>query len=147
MTRVAAGALIHLRTAALLGTLLGFLPACRGGQDDPPIVASTKVVEPRWPDVVAARATRAADGSWRFDVTLSSPYDTPERYADAWRILGPDDEQLGIRILTHDHAHEQPFTRSLEGVRLASGLEAVVVQGRDAVSGWGGRTVTVTLER
>ena len=42
------------------------------------------------PTLVNATAAAADDGTWRFDVTLSSPYDTPERYADAWRVLAPD---------------------------------------------------------
>ncbi|KAG1647558.1 hypothetical protein GQR58_030503 [Nymphon striatum] len=63
-----------------------------------------------FPDVVAVNAIQADDGTYRFDVTLSSPYDSPERYADGWRILGPDGTELGVRFLTHDHASEQPFT-------------------------------------
>ena len=54
---------------------------------------------------------------------------------------------LAVRELTHDHASEQPFTRSLSGVRLEEGLERVRVQGRDQESGWGGRTVELVLPR
>ena len=53
--------------------------------------------------------------------------------------------ERGVRILTHDHANEQPFTRSLSGVRIPAGVRGVRVQGRDQVSGWGGRTVEVDL--
>ena len=35
---------------------------------------------------------------------------------DAWRVLDPDGNELGVRILTHDHANEQPFTRSQGGI-------------------------------
>jgi len=89
--------------------------------------------------------TRQADGTFRFAVTLESRYDSPERYADGWRILTLEGEELGVRVLTHDHANEQPFTRSLAGVRIPSGVRAVRVQGRDQVSGWGGGTVEVEL--
>jgi hypothetical protein len=98
-----------------------------------------------FPDVVAARATQQADGTWRFDVTLSSPYDSPDRYADAWRVLGPDGTELGVRVLTHDHASEQPFTRSLAGVEIPAAVSTVTIQGRDRVSGWGGATVEIEL--
>ena len=98
-----------------------------------------------YPDVVAARATRQADRTWRFDVTLSSPYDTAERYADAWRVLAPDGGELGVRILTHGHPNEQPFTPSLQGVAIPAEVTTVTIQGRDRVSGWGGATLALDL--
>jgi hypothetical protein len=98
-----------------------------------------------YPDVLAAKARRNADGTWRFEVTLSSPYDSPARHADAWRILAPDGTELGIRILTHDHASEQPFTRSLDRVVIAPTVTRVTIEGRDQVSGWGGETVEVQV--
>lgn len=100
-----------------------------------------------FPDVLAASAERAADGTWTFAVTLSSPHDAPERYADAWRVLGPDGTQYGYRFLTHDHAHEQPFTRSQSGIVIPPEVAVVTIQGRDQVSGWGGATVELALER
>ena len=83
--------------------------------------------------------------TYRFDVTVSSPYDSPERYADAWRIIGHDGTVYGERILLHDHANEQPFTRSLAGVAISAEVESVIVEGRDLVYGWGGRTIEVVL--
>jgi len=85
--------------------------------------------------------------TFRFDVTVSSPYDTPERYADAWRIVAPDGTELGVRELTHDHAGEQPFARSLAGVVIPVDVTTVTVEGRDLVNGWGGGTQVVTIER
>ena len=100
-----------------------------------------------FPDVIDATATQAADGTWAFEVTLSSPYDTPERYADAWRVLAPNGALLGVRELAHDHAGEQPFTRSLSDVEIyTTDVGRVTVEGRDQVNGWGGDTVEVTLK-
>lgn len=98
-----------------------------------------------FPDIIAARATREDAGTWRFDVTVSSPYDTPERYADAWRVLDPSGTELGIRILTHDHASEQPFTRSQGGISIPDDVAMVTIEGRDLANGWGGGTLDVTL--
>ena len=124
-----------------------FAVSCGGGS------ASVEDTEPtptgaiiRHPDVVDATATRAEDGTWTFAVTVSSPYDTPERYADAWRILGPDGTVYGVRELAHDHQFEQPFTRSLSGVDIPADVVVVTVQGRDQVSSWGGATVDVALD-
>ena len=99
-----------------------------------------------FPDVIGAQATQDADGTWTFSATLSSPYDTPERYADAWRVVGPDGEVYGVRELLHDHANEQPFTRSQSGIEIPAGVTEVTVDGRDQLNGWGGQSVTVEIE-
>lgn len=106
---------------------------------------ATEADDSDFPSVIDAVATPEGDNSWRFDVTISSPYDSPERYADAWRVLGPDDTEYGIRILTHDHASEQPFTRSQSGIAIPADVRTVTIQGRDLVNGWGGPTFDLTL--
>ena len=98
-----------------------------------------------FPDVVDVDAQRAGDGTWTFAVTLSSPYDTPARYADAWRIRSADGAEYGVRELAHDHQNEQPFTRSLSGVELPDSVTTVIVEGRDQRNGWGGATVEFHL--
>lgn len=124
-------------TAALIALLLG--AAC--GSDG----ADSDQIQ-RFPDVVGATATY--DGStWTIAATLSSPYDTPERYADSWRVLGPDGSVYGERFLTHDHANEQPFTRSQSGIEIPDEVTVVVIEGRDQQYGWGGETFELPLER
>ena len=99
-----------------------------------------------YPDIVDAAARLQPDGTWHFDVTVSSPYDSPERYADAWRILDADGRVLGVRELAHHHAGEQPFTRSLSGVAIASTVSTVTIEGRDQANGWGGTTFELVLD-
>ena len=97
------------------------------------------------PDVIAATvAARDAD-TFDFDVTVSSPYDTRQRYADGFRVTGKGGEIYGERKLWHDHATEQPFTRDLHGVRIPRAVRSVVVQARDQKFGYGGRTVELVL--
>lgn len=98
----------------------------------------------RFPEVVAVEAAAQGDGRWRFDVTLSSTYDTPQRYADAWRVLDENDGELGIRVLLHDHANEQPFTRS-ETIDIPAGSTVVYVEGRDQANGWSGQRFEFSL--
>lgn len=120
------------------------------GSDGTAELTSTEspgAAEELYPDVVGVEAVHDGDGSWTFNVTLSSPYDSPERYADAWRVVGPDGTVYGERLLLHDHAAEQPFTRSQSGVEIPDDVTTVTVEGRDQVSGWGGATMDVTLER
>lgn len=97
-----------------------------------------------YPDVVDVSVS--GNGSiYDFDVTMSSPYDSPERYADAWRVIGDDGQVYGVRELLHDHANEQPFTRSLGEVEIPDTVASVTIQGRDQVYGWGGDVVEVSL--
>ena len=132
--------------------LLLWTAACGGSSATSTSTAATSATrtsatgaEQRFPDVVAAVATQT-DSGWDFAVTVSSPYDTPERYADAWRVIGPDGAVFGVRELAHDHAGEQPFTRSLRGVQIPAGVDSVVIEGRDQANGWGGATVMVVLD-
>jgi hypothetical protein len=113
--------------------------------DDTAADDDTGTVEELYPDVVDVSAEQAGDETWTFLVTLSSPYDSPERYADAWRVVGPDGEVYGERILLHDHANEQPFTRNQSGIEIPDGVTEVTVEGRDQISGWGGQTMTFQL--
>ena len=100
----------------------------------------------KFPDVIGATAVQ--DGTtWTISATLSSPYDTPERYADAWRVVGPDGTVYGERILTHDHASEQPFTRSESGIDIPDDVTAVTIEGRDLEFGYGGATYELELPR
>lgn len=107
--------------------------------------AETTVGDEAFPDVVDVVVQREADGSYTFDVTISSPYDSPERYADAWRVRSVDGTVYGVRELLHDHAGEQPFTRSLRGVEIPPDVETIVVEGRDLDNGWGGEIMRVDL--
>lgn len=96
------------------------------------------------PDVLAAELS-GEGGSYSLSVTMSSEYDTPQRYADGWRVLDPDGNELGTWELGHDHAGEQPFTRTQTGLEIPSGVSEVTVEGRDLVNGYGGATVTIPV--
>ncbi len=122
------------------------------GETDPSTATSPPTSAPSapgeailFPDVIDASATQANDGTWTISATLSSPYDGPDRYADAWRVVGPDGTVFGERILTHDHASEQPFTRSQNGITIPSHITVVTIQGRDQQSGWGGTAFELSL--
>ena len=120
----------------LLGapTLMEAAPAC-----------AQAASQQKYPDVVAAKVTPRRGDRFDFDVTISSPYDTAQRYADGFRVVGPKGEVYGERKLLHDHADEQPFTRDLYGVAIPAGVREVVVEGRDQRHGYGGRKLEVAL--
>lgn len=128
-------------------TVIGLLTAATG-------LALSFMVQPspaqknpnqKFPNVVEAKVVPRGADTFDFDVTISSPYDTAQRYADAFRVLGPDGKVLGERILFHDHADEQPFTRDLHGVKIAAGVKSVTIEGRDKANGYGGKKIDVAL--
>lgn len=146
------------RVAALFAMTVLALSACTAAEQSGPTTPSSSEAPgssdaattgeqtgQRFPDVTFAGFESKDDGSTDFEVTVSSPYDTPDRYADAIRVRNEDGTVYGERELTHDHADEQPFTRTVTGVQLATGAGSVVVEARDSANGWGGKTVTVAL--
>lgn len=132
------------------------LAAC-GATDVPQTTAST-VVQSTMPasttegpgadscaNVVAVEAVRAGDGTYTFAVTVASPDEGWEKYADEWTIWTPEGTALATRILEHPHEDEQPFTRSLSGVLIPGGVTTVVVGARDSVEGYCGATIELTI--
>ncbi len=99
----------------------------------------------RFPDVLAVELRPQGDRVYDVAVTLSSPYDTPQRYADGWRVLAPDGAVLGTHTLLHDHAAEQPFSRVQRGLLIPADVATVTVEGRDLLNGFGGGTQTVVV--
>lgn len=109
------------------------------------VVLPARAAEQLFPDVIAVQVQARGVDTFDFEVTVSSPYDTPQRYADAFRAMGNDGKVYGVRRLLHDHAGEQPFTRELYGVAIPASVRSVVIQGRDQRHGWGGGQKEVRL--
>ncbi|MBZ0132855.1 MAG: hypothetical protein M9884_16650 [Rhodocyclaceae bacterium] len=109
-----------------------------------PAVAADPLQQ-KYPNVVSAKVQPRGADTFDFDVTVSSPYDTPHRYADGFRVTSKDGAVFGERKLWHDHAGEQPFTRDLYGVKIPRGIRAVIIQARDRKHGYGGKAVEVPL--
>ncbi len=136
-----------LRHAVLLVAAVALLlmSGCSGGPGTEGSASSGSGV--MYPDVEDVAISGEDDGTYTLEVTMTSPYDTPDRYADGWRVLAPDGTELASMTLTHDHAGEQPFTRTQVGVQIPSDVSEVTVEGHDQQSGYGGQTQTVTVPR
>jgi len=113
----------------LAGSLIG-MPSARAGAAD----------------VEAATYEKAADGTYRFAVTVRHADDGWEHYADIWQVIGPDGVVLGERVLLHPHDNEQPFTRSQSGIVIPAGVSSVTIRAHDKKHGWGGEELTLELE-
>ncbi len=96
-------------------------------------------------DVLAVDVRPEGDGRYTFSATVQHADTGWDHYADAFEVLGPDGQSLGVRTLHHPHVNEQPFTRSLSGVEVPDGVTEVTVRAHDSVDGYGGATVTVKL--
>lgn len=79
--------------------------------------AASDTADQKYPDILEAELS-GSDGEYRISVTVSSPYDSPERYADGWRVLDEDGTVLAEHELGHDQEH-----------------------------GYGGKTVTIEVPR
>jgi hypothetical protein len=96
-------------------------------------------------DVLEVAVSCNSDSICRFDVTVKHDDEGWKHYANRWEVLSPDGEILATRKLTHPHDNEQPFTRSLDNVRIPSGLSEVIVRAHDLNHGYGGREIIVEL--
>jgi len=96
-------------------------------------------------DVIDVDVSCNGESVCRFAVTVRHDDRGWDHYADRWEVLAPDGTLLATRVLAHPHDHEQPFTRSLKGVRIPAGVIEVVVHAHDSRHGYGGREMVVAM--
>jgi len=94
-------------------------------------------------DVVGVKVKEKGENLFYFSVSVHHNDEGWDHYADKWDVVAPDGTVLGTRILHHPHVNEQPFTRSLSGVKIPDTIETVTIRAHDSVHGYGGKTVTV----
>ncbi len=98
-------------------------------------------------DVVDVKISQTSGGSYSFDVTVRHADTGWEHYADSWEVLDNKGNILGTRVLVHPHVDEQPFTRSLSGVKIPAELTTVTIRAHDSVHKYGGKEMTVSVPR
>jgi hypothetical protein len=98
-------------------------------------------------DVEKVWIAKEGAGTYRFQVTVRHGDTGWKHYADKWDVVAPGGKVLGTRVLFHPHESEQPFTRSLSGVRIPRGIARVTVRAHDKVHGYGGKVVTLAVPR
>jgi hypothetical protein len=96
-------------------------------------------------DVVEVVVSANDRGGYDFAVTVTHGDTGWKHYADRWDILDGDGKILGTRTLHHPHVNEQPFTRSLFGVKIPDHVREVTVRAGDSVHEYGGKVVSVEL--
>ncbi len=98
-------------------------------------------------DIVNVKVVKQGDNVYRFDVSVRHADRGWAHYADGWEVLGPDGTQYGKRTLHHPHDQEQPFTRSLSGVKIPSKISTVTIRAHDNVHKTGGVEMQVRLPK
>jgi hypothetical protein len=96
-------------------------------------------------DIIKVEIRQIGGDTYNFDVTVRHADEGWEHFANKWEVTAPDGTILGTRILAHPHVEEQPFTRSLSGVKIPENIAEVTVRAHDLVHGYGDKTLTVRV--
>ena len=75
------------------------------------------------------------ENTYHFSVRILHEDSGWEHYVNRYEILDIEGNILATRTLGHPHEHEQPFTRSLSGVKLKE-MKVVYVRANDSVDGY-----------
>ncbi len=98
-------------------------------------------------DVVDVKIKRTGKAIYQFAVTILHRDEGWDHYADKWDVVAPDGTVLGTRTLLHPHEEEQPFTRSLGGVKISGTVQKAIIRAHDSTHDYGGKEVTIDLPK
>ena len=98
-------------------------------------------------DVITVEVKKLGDSTYKFDVKVSHNDEGWNHYVNQWDVVASAGTFFGTRTLYHPHVDEQPFTRSLSGVKIPKGINKVTVRAHDSVHEYGGKIVTVVIPR
>ncbi len=71
-------------------------------------------------------AISGVPGDYSVSVTVSSDDRGCGSYVDWWEVITAEGELITRRVLLHAHVDEQPFTRSLGGLKVQPGEEVII---------------------
>lgn len=139
----------------MLTAALAVVMGCTASPDPAPTNADT----PSPPEATAANPTSPEDlvadvisvdvsgsaGAYDFAVKVESPDRSCAQYADWWEVISEKGELLYRRVMLHDHANEQPFTRSGGPVEIDAGT-VVIVRAHMHPTGYGGQVMRGSVE-
>ncbi|MDH3498694.1 MAG: hypothetical protein OEM97_01095 [Acidimicrobiia bacterium] len=96
-------------------------------------------------DVIDGSIRALDDGAFSIEATVRSGDTGWDKYADSWEVRTVDGATIDVRVLTHPHETEQPFTRSLSPVVIPDDIDEIVLIASDSVNGFCGETATLKV--
>jgi len=96
-------------------------------------------------EVEIVKVDVVCSSSCTFSVTLKHGDEGWDHYANQWDVMMMDGTLLKSRVLFHPHVDEQPFTRSLSGVRVPAGTSRVKIRAKDLKHGYSSEEYTVQI--
>ena len=96
-------------------------------------------------EVSIVDVTVECSSSCTFSVTLEHTDEGWDHYANQWDVVTLDGKLLKSRVLHHPHEQEQPFTRSLSGVRIPEGEKQIKIRARDSKHGYSSQEFIVNI--
>ncbi len=81
----------------------------------------------------------------KFSVTIRHADEGWSHFANGWTVSSPAGELLAHRALAHPHVNEQPFTRSIQGIKIPPNVDTVFIRANDSVHGEGQRKYVMKL--
>lgn len=104
--------------------------------------------DPDYAQVESVRMVYRSGGKWDIHVAVLHNDEGWDHYANVWQVIdAADGEVIGERILAHPHDTEQPFTRSLTGVKIPEGIEEILIRSRCNIHEYGGKEIRLTIPK
>lgn len=96
-------------------------------------------------DVIKVEIEKSSNNTYSFSVTVLHKDTGWEHYVNKWEVLDEMGRVLGTRVLQHPHVGEQPFTRTLSGIKIPDSVKAVTIQAHDSIHKYGGKALSIKL--
>jgi len=91
------------------------------------------------------KADKKENGTYSFSVTLAHADKSWDHYANLWQVETVQGKVLARRVLHHPHVNEQPFTRSLSGVKIPKGVSKVIIKAGCNTDGLNSKAIEIRL--
>ena len=133
------------RTKVAVSALIaGVVVAACGGETNSSQVPLTLVYALYDHADVVGVSISGAPGDYSVSVTVLSDDRGCGSYVDWWEVISEEGELLTRRVLLHAHVDEQPFTRSMGGLKVQPG-ERVIIRAHMNDAGYGSTVMRGTV--
>ena len=112
-------------SAVIVGIIVLLAAACGGETTSSQTSPTVRYAQFDHADVIDVSIS-GVPGDYSVSVTVSSDDRGCGSYVDWWEVISEEGELLTRRILLHAHVDEQPFTRSMGGLKVQPGERVMI---------------------